>query len=440
MAVTPLLILARDLPGSPLYIIDQGIERMIELTSSARITLSATESSPEPGIGPGEESGLEPLQETGFGQLLSDQEGVLKLLEQLMPEEEIGQEETLPQGGTDLPAAADIVTDALAPMGQVLPIPPSGTAATGTPQIGTSATRGPQIETPAIGAPQTGTPAIEAPQIGTPAIRALQIGTPAIGIPKGGVIPVISLDTGRHFEVSASDESVASGFPGTVTVNPRSTDPTLIQSLMTEKSGTATAVQLPQIDPTLISDGEKPVHTDNRADAFATTLGRITGEGGITVRPVTAPLPSFSLPPGQDGWSQELGDRVLWMVGRSIQSASLRVTPPQMGSIEIQVTLQNDQAQVSFTTHHGAVKEALEAAIPRLREMFGENNLRLVSVDVGQRGEGDSRLTAEDFAGQGEAGDPGRSTFSAAAEPGDELPGSGTEHYYRSNGLLDDFA
>ena len=55
---------------------------------------------------------------------------------------------------------------------------------------------------------------------------------------------------------------------------------------------------------------------------------------------------------------------------------------------------------MTFTAQHAAVREALEASIPRLREMFQEHNLQLANVDVGQRGNS-GRETAGDGAHSG---------------------------------------
>ncbi len=391
-----LRILACDLHIDTLSSIEQGIERMIELTSRVNTPRASTELPPESVTVSGEESAPDSLQEKGFEQLLSDQGGEVGLLEQLTPEGGLEQEDILLQGGTELPEAADVATDASILLEPTMLIPQAGTAV---------------------------------------------VGVPTVGFLPRSQAPLTSSDAAQRLVTAASSEPDTSEFKEAVAAGGKGRMGTkLVQSLITEKIFPAPASQIAGIDPALLSDGEKRAFTDNRLDAFATSLGRISGEGGITTRAVTAPMASLSLPPGQNGWSQELGERVLWMVGRSIQSASLRITPPHMGPIEIQVAMQHDQVQVAFSTHQGAVKEALEASIPRLREMFGENNLQLVNVDVGQRKEGDSRSMDENFMGQSETGDSGRAPSGAAAGAEGETVGSGIERSYQSNGLLDYFA
>lgn len=95
---------------------------------------------------------------------------------------------------------------------------------------------------------------------------------------------------------------------------------------------------------------------------------------------------SLDTPLHAKGWEQGVGDRVVWMLSNSVQSVSLRISPAHLGPVEIQLSVNKDQATVSFAAQHAVVREALEAGIPRLREMFQENNLQLTHVDVGQRG------------------------------------------------------
>ena len=105
---------------------------------------------------------------------------------------------------------------------------------------------------------------------------------------------------------------------------------------------------------------------------------------------------------GAQTWGQAVGERLLWMVKGDQQVAELKITPPNLGPLEVKLTINNEQASVSFVSNHAAVRDALEAAIPRLREMMEQDSLQLVNVDVGARGH-------KQQAGDGDhpAGDPG---------------------------------
>ncbi len=108
----------------------------------------------------------------------------------------------------------------------------------------------------------------------------------------------------------------------------------------------------------------------------------------VGMRPsIVMPL---NIPVGQPGWDRAVGERIQWMVGQNIQHAEIKLNPPNLGPLEIKVSLQNDQTSVTFVATHAPTREALEASIPRLRELFGEINLNLANVDVGQHQAGES--------------------------------------------------
>jgi len=137
------------------------------------------------------------------------------------------------------------------------------------------------------------------------------------------------------------------------------------------------------------------------------------------------------------GWEQGVGDRIMWMLGNSLQGASLRINPAHLGPIEIQISMHQDQTTVSFTAQHAVVRDALEASIPRLREMFQENNLQLGNVDVGQRGNSEQRAAGGGAGGNGDdgTGDNFKRPGYAAGEAQEQtLLGSAID------GLLDDYA
>lgn len=83
-------------------------------------------------------------------------------------------------------------------------------------------------------------------------------------------------------------------------------------------------------------------------------------------------------------WGGAVGERITWMVGNKLQSAQLRITPAHLGPVEIKISIENNVAHVSFTSNHQVVRDALEQAAPRLKEMLEEQNLDLVNVDVGK--------------------------------------------------------
>jgi flagellar hook-length control protein FliK len=50
--------------------------------------------------------------------------------------------------------------------------------------------------------------------------------------------------------------------------------------------------------------------------------------------------------------------------------------------MEIRLSISNDQVSALFVSHQPAVREAIEAAMPRLREMFAESGMMLGNASV----------------------------------------------------------
>jgi flagellar hook-length control protein FliK len=96
------------------------------------------------------------------------------------------------------------------------------------------------------------------------------------------------------------------------------------------------------------------------------------------------------------GWNQELGEKLIWMHKQSMPSVELRLNPEHLGPVLVKIDMSQDQATVAFTAQHLAVKDAIEAAIPKLREMMNGQQLNLVEVNVSQQ-QSDQRQQARDF-------------------------------------------
>lgn len=119
------------------------------------------------------------------------------------------------------------------------------------------------------------------------------------------------------------------------------------------------------------------------SEAFAEQAMRPVMGGAQPVAAATPPVAgAISQQVSNPAWGEVLGDRVMWMVGQQQQGAELRLNPPALGPLEIKLSMSDGQATLTFSTQHMPVKEALEAATPRLREMFGESGINLGSVSV----------------------------------------------------------
>lgn len=95
---------------------------------------------------------------------------------------------------------------------------------------------------------------------------------------------------------------------------------------------------------------------------------------------ITVDLPT---PLRDASWATDFGQKVLWFVGHEKQTAQLTLNPPQLGAIEVTVNLDKGNANAHFSSANAEVRGSIEAALPRLREMFASAGIDLGQVSVG---------------------------------------------------------
>ena len=70
------------------------------------------------------------------------------------------------------------------------------------------------------------------------------------------------------------------------------------------------------------------------------------------------------------------------MTSNNFQSAEIKLHPRHLGTIEVKVDVSNDQANIHFVTSNAQVKDALETAAHRLRDMLDTSGLQLSHFGV----------------------------------------------------------
>ncbi|MFT7458580.1 MAG: flagellar hook-length control protein FliK [Planctomycetota bacterium] len=117
--------------------------------------------------------------------------------------------------------------------------------------------------------------------------------------------------------------------------------------------------------------------------------------------PITNTLKlSIDAPVQQPKWGEHLAGRIAWMTMNNQQSAQINLNPAELGPIEVKVSLHNDQASVNFYAHNSTVRDAIEEAFPRLRDMLNENGLNLSQSSVSDQSlsqkQGQDQSTTQD--------------------------------------------
>ena len=96
-------------------------------------------------------------------------------------------------------------------------------------------------------------------------------------------------------------------------------------------------------------------------------------------------VPAMTKPISHPEWNQDMGERIVWMTNRGISSAEIKMNPQNMGPITVRIDMNQDQATIAFTAQNSEVRTALEASIPKLREMLSSQQVTLAEVNVSQQ-------------------------------------------------------
>jgi flagellar hook-length control protein FliK len=191
----------------------------------------------------------------------------------------------------------------------------------------------------------------------------------------------------------------------------------------------------------LAGDGGSHAH----GDANDSGAGLGGGNGAAALQQLTAATASSSsdstpaatlrvnAPVDSADFSQGVADRVSFAVDNNWSSTKLQVNPPQLGPIDLQITVQGDHAQVMMSTHSAVTREALESSLPKLKEMLSSQGFTQVSVDISQRSFQDRSAFSQPYT-WAKSGSGGSSAAAAApvTTPSTAAP--------RSIGVLDAYA
>jgi flagellar hook-length control protein FliK len=140
----------------------------------------------------------------------------------------------------------------------------------------------------------------------------------------------------------------------------------------------------------------------------------ITPGSTIAATPAPAPLTpaaetlvSVNTPVTDASWGEQIGQRVVLIANRHLQNAEIRLSPAELGPLRVQVRVDDGAANITFHATHAVTRDAIEQAMPRLREMFLENGLNLGEANVSEQGVGPQADTGHEAPGQAQADSAG---------------------------------
>lgn len=121
------------------------------------------------------------------------------------------------------------------------------------------------------------------------------------------------------------------------------------------------------------------------SSVLATSTGALFVPALQSVAQTVVANPANKLMPqvGTQAWDAALGQKMVWMVAGAQQSATLTLNPPDLGPLQVVLHVNNSHANATFVSGQADVRQALEAALPKLREMLNDAGIQLGQANVG---------------------------------------------------------
>lgn len=202
-------------------------------------------------------------------------------------------------------------------------------------------------------------------------------------------------------------------------------------------------IQLPAINP-LPSEAVKYAElpsgltqpTQNTTQAIALQTLPAAMPNMLANNPPVSTSPTITTPLGNNGWADEFSQKISWVSTQQNQVAELHLNPPNLGPLDVVLKISDNQATALFTSPHVAVREAVENALPKLREILADNGIMLGNTTVSDQSPRDR--SSDGFMNQGSGTAAQHEVSDTMPELAGLLPA--VVPVRRHNGMVDTFA
>lgn len=168
-------------------------------------------------------------------------------------------------------------------------------------------------------------------------------------------------------------------------------DPSALKSTAEAKAAPTNATDIP-LKLAAQPENALPQHSETSAlqpaHAQPHALTNITASSPVitnTIAPPITPLPTpvLNAQLGSSEWQQALGQQIMMFNRNGQHSAELRLHPQDLGTLQISLRIDDNQAQLHMASGHSQVRAALEAALPQLRTALADSGIQLGQSSVG---------------------------------------------------------
>lgn len=218
----------------------------------------------------------------------------------------------------------------------------------------------------------------------------------AAGLPAGSALSAAAAVTTAASPLAADGGTIRSLLPGladavsfpaqTAAANPAS-GAAMPATLPPPIGADAAALPLmADFDPLLLrqegGDAEAPAPF-----ALASSTSPAGAALGLARTSVVNPMDAPSADLHGDDFAETVGGRLLWMAEQKVGHAHIRISPAELGPVEIRMRLDGERVHADFSSGQVEVRQALESSLPKLREMLASQGFALGQADVGHHGQ-----------------------------------------------------
>lgn len=132
---------------------------------------------------------------------------------------------------------------------------------------------------------------------------------------------------------------------------------------------------------------------------------------------------------------EAIESRMQWMAERGIGRAQIRLSPAELGVIDIDLKMDGKQIRAEFVSNSADVRQMLETQLPRLRDMLQAHGMQLTDASVGQHKDAQA---GQNGGGSADGGSGWAGSSHADAELDGETAVVATLR--QRDGLLDEYA
>lgn len=133
-----------------------------------------------------------------------------------------------------------------------------------------------------------------------------------------------------------------------------------------------------------------PAHPGAQIGALAAAGMQVGLLQPAAATPATLASAQIAAPLNSAVWPDEFAQQVSWVGNQQNQSAELLLNPPDLGPIRVVLNVSDNQATALFSSPHLAVRDAIENALPKLREVMADNGIMLGNATVSDQAPRDS--------------------------------------------------